>query len=106
MEAGCLLLKIKSPFSSSRQEIKITANRKTGLSLLRTHQINLSLSVITIRQGDTSSVWVTKQGEKQVMSRLSISRPNEKVPHMTVYNGRYEEDTVLLSKISNSGMKT
>lgn len=107
-EAGCLLLKIKSPFSSSRQEIKITANRKTGLSLLRTHQIILSLSVMTIRHADTSSVWVTKQGEKQVMSHLSIGKSSENLPQMTVYNGRqwYEEDTAFLSKISLSGMKT
>lgn len=105
---GCLLLKIKSLFSSSRQEIKMTANRKTGLSLLRTHQIILSLSVMTIRHADTSSVWVTKQGEKQVMSRLSIGKSNENLPHMTVYNRKQqcEEDTALLSKISLSGMKT
>lgn len=69
-----LITQIKSHFSYSREDSIITANKEIGLPLLRTHQITLSPPVITICHSDISSVWVTKQGELQVMPCPSINK--------------------------------
>lgn len=74
IRVSSLIPQIKSACSYSRQASINTTNRETELSLLRTHQISLSPPVTTACHSDFSSVWVTKQGELQVMLCPSINK--------------------------------